>query len=338
VSDAGYERDVRPVDGAAPRTFDAGTPCAACGATPVRALYAIEGTASLLVACARCGAGRLDPMPDEPELAACYPDSYYGEPGEAKFRRGVELLVRLVGAHHVRFLLRGLPAGARILDVGCGRGVLLSEIARRGFEAHGVERSEAASRGADPRARIRIAGTLAEAAFPASHFDEIIFWHVLEHLRDPRAALVEARRLLRPGATLVVAVPNFSSLQARWAGPAWFHLDLPRHLHHFPLRALERLLAETGLRPVARHHFSLRQNPFGWIQSALNLDRSLPRNGLYMLLHQGRTGVARQLDARARRRLLVRGVLAAPIALALTLVETLARSGATVQVVARRAD
>ena len=62
---------------------------------------------------------------------------------------------------------------------------------------------------------------------------------------------------------LIVAVPNFSSWQARWAGAAWFHLDLPRHLFHFPLPALRRLLEECGLACRSEHHFSLRQNPFG---------------------------------------------------------------------------
>ena len=74
-----------------------------------------------------------------------------------------------------------------------------------------------------------------------------------------------------------MAVPNFSSEQARWAGDAWFHLDLPRHLYQFPLESLKRLLRDTGFAPVSDHHFSLRQNPFGWIQSAQNRRASLPR-------------------------------------------------------------
>lgn len=276
-------------------------------------------------------------MPSDAEIASYYPDAYYGDPGRAKFSGLIEWLVRLVGARHVRFFLAGLPQGARVLDVGCGRGVLLREIASRGFEAHGVELSEAAARGADPRAHIRIAPRLADAGYPDAYFDEVILWHVLEHLRDPGETLRQAHRVLRPGGRLVVAVPNFASAQARWAGPAWFHLDLPRHLHHFSLTALDRLVTQSGFLCESEHHFSLRQNPFGWIQSAMNRSTSLPRNGLYLLLHRRDGGGPALFDAAMRLELLLRGALLAPIALGLTVLEAIARTGATVHIVARRA-
>ena len=185
---------------------------------------------------------------------------------------------------------------------------------------------------------MRIAPRRAYADYPDATFDEVLIWHVLEHLREPRATLREAHRVLKPGGTLVVAVPNFSSAQARWAGSAWFHLDLPRHLHHFPLAGLRRMLDETGFRYVSSHHFSLRQNPFGWIQSAANRNPVLPRNGLYTLLHdrEDESG-GRPFDAATRRRVLTQGALWALPAAVLAVAEAVLRSGATVHVVARRA-
>ena len=70
-----------------------------------------------------------------------------------------EGLVRAVGARHVAFVTAGIPDGARILDVGCGRGVILGALADRGYEVHGIEISEEAASGADPRASVRIAST-----------------------------------------------------------------------------------------------------------------------------------------------------------------------------------
>jgi 2-polyprenyl-3-methyl-5-hydroxy-6-metoxy-1,4-benzoquinol methylase len=270
------------------------------------------------------------------EIRAFYPDEYYGEAAE-KFQPLIERLVRLIGARHIGFLSRGLRPGARVLDVGCGRGVVLGALADRGLEVHGVEQSAEAARGADPRAEIRIAPRLEQAGYPTGHFDEVMIWHVLEHLEDPRAFFREAHRLLAPGGRLIVAVPNFSSWQARWSGPAWFHLDLPRHLYHYPLSALCRLLREHGFEIDEVHHFSLRQNPFGWIQSAMNRIPGLPRNGLYTLLHRRSRREPPPYTAGTRALLLALFALGTPLALGLSLLETLFRSGATVHVVARRA-
>jgi len=330
-----YERGVRPASEYG-RRLVAAEPCPVCETHDVRVVYDVEGVASRLVTCEGCGTGRLSPLPSEAEVDSFYPEAYYGDPSAGKFRQPVEWLVRLIGARHVRFFLRDLPPAARVLDVGCGRGVLLREIAERGFEAHGVEANAAAAAGADPRAEIRIAPRLADAGYPTAFFDEVVIWHVLEHLREPRRTLEEVRRILRPAGRLVVAVPNFSSAQSRWAGSAWFHLDLPRHLFHFPLSALVKLLEQTGFAIESRHHFSLRQNPFGWIQSALNKSHSLPRNGLYGLFYDraARNAGAGAFDLVTRVKLLAGGAVALAPALVLSLLEAWFRSGATVHVVA----
>ena len=297
--------------------------------------FEIEGIAPKLVVCVVCGLGRLEPMPGLDEIQRFYPHEYYGEPG-TKFQPLVEGLVRWAGQRHVSFLTRSLPPGARVLDVGCGRGVVLGGLADRGMQVHGVEISADAMQGADPRAEIRIAPRLAEADYAADGFDEVLIWHVLEHLHDPHRTLQEVQRILRPGGRLVVAVPNFSSIQARLGGAAWFHLDLPRHLYHFPLSALKRLLGDLGFELVSEHHFSLRQNPFGWIQSALNALGVFPRNALYTLLHRRGDGSPAPFGAGTRLALRACLLLGALPALAASMLGALLRSGATVHVVARK--
>ena len=325
----------RDLYGVAVRALDAppetAPPCPACGATRVRARFAVDGVEAPVVVCESCGLGRFHPMLAADEITAFYPDDYYGAPG-VKFHPLVEQAVRWIGERHVRFLALGLAPGARVLDVGCGRGVVLGALADRGLEVHGVELSEAAARGADPRARVVIAPDLASAGYPRSYFDQVLIWHVLEHLEHPRETLAEVHRILRPGGRLVVAVPNFASAQAAWSGAAWFHLDLPRHLYQFPLAALRTLLDETGFEPISDHHFSLRQNPFGWIQSALNRVPALPRNGLYTLLQSRVRPFGRGTCAV----LLAAFALLAPAALALSLRDALRASGATVHVMALR--
>lgn len=312
----------------------AATACAVCGEGAVRPVFRFEGTAWRVVQCASCATGRLDPLPAAEEIAAFYPVEYYGTTGR-KFKRYVEWAVRFVAIRRVRFLARRVPRGGRVLDVGCGRGTLLSELAERGFEVHGTEVSRAAVEGADPRAEIRIASNLAEAAYSENSFDLVILWHVLEHLPDPRETLREIQRILRPGGEVVVAVPNFSSRQARWAGPAWFHLDPPRHLYHFPLAALRTLLTDCGFECRSEHHFSLRQNPFGWVQSWMNKRPQWPRNMLYEFLQRRRTGTGKRFDRRTKAVLSTAFLLGMPVGLALEILASMRRTGATVHVVAR---
>ncbi len=330
---ARYERAVTEVpDAGADERVSA---CPVCRGESASPRFLVEGSASRLLVCRGCGLGRLLPLPGLEALRSLYPDEYYGEPGR-KFQGLVERIVRVVGARHIAFLSRQARPGGRVLDLGCGRGVLLGELADLGFEVHGVEISAEAARGADARAEIRIAPTLQAAGYSDGTFDEVIVWHVLEHLHDPGGTVEEIHRILAPGGRLIVAVPNFESAQARAAGPAWFHLDLPRHLYQFPLSALRRLLEDRGFTVESEHHFSLRQNPFGWIQSWLNRTGRLPRNGLYTLLHQRAAGEGPAFDARTRLLLWLGFALLAPPALAAAVLEALLRTGATVHVVARR--
>jgi len=310
------------------------TPCPVCGSQWARPRLAIPGSAFKVADCTGCGLGRLEPLPSREIIDSFYPPSYYGVTG-AKFVPLVEALVRVVGARHVRMLSRGLARGAHVLDVGCGRGILLSSLADRGFDVHGFEISAAAAAGADPRATIRIGSELREARYPEAFFDEVIIWHVLEHLSDPKGTLAEIHRILKPRGRLIVAVPNYSSLQARWSGSAWFHLDLPRHLYHFPLAGLRRLLIDAGFAPTSEHHFSLRQNPFGWVQSALNKFERLPRNGLYTLL-KSRPDAAPRYGTWPRIIFRLAYWFGMPIACAMSVFDAVVRSGASVCFVSER--
>ncbi|HSM51563.1 MAG TPA: class I SAM-dependent methyltransferase [Thermoanaerobaculia bacterium] len=310
-------------------------PCPVCGQTLAVPRFAMSDRDLRVVLCTECGHGRLDPCPTREEIRELYPAHYYAGEDDRKFEPLVEGILRWVAARHAAFWARGLPRGGRVLDVGCGRGVLLGSFLDRGIEAHGLEIGPDAVRGIDPRVGVRFADRLEDASFPEAHFDQILLWHVLEHLPDPRGTLCECRRILRPGGRIVIALPNLASCQARWAGPAWFHLDLPRHLQHFPVHALERLLGECGFRRTARYDFSLRQNPFGWLQSALNRLDFLPRNGLYLLL-QPQSGAALRWPRRLKLVLRLCYWLGMPLGLLASLVETAFRSGATVTVVAER--
>jgi SAM-dependent methyltransferase len=309
----------------------ASIPCIVCGGTEARPYLETDG-GRIVVLCTSCGLGRMEPLPSLEEIRGFYPGEYYGDEG-SKFSGLIEWLVRVTASRRVRFLIRQLPRAARVLDVGCGRGTLLSALANRGFEVHGFEISPEAAEFADPRAQVKIGAELAEAEYPAGYFDMVVVWHVLEHLKHPEQIVAEIHRILKPGGKLIIAVPNFSSWQARWAGENWFHLDLPRHLYHFPFSGLRRLVEDRGFDYRSAHFFSLRQNPFGWVQSAMNRLSFLPRNALYSLLLRSKGS---RFGWRMRIGLLAAFLFGMPLGVGLSILSAAFRRGATVHVVWQR--
>lgn len=202
-------------------------------------------------------------------------------------------------------------------------------------EAHGVEIAPEAASGADPRAQIRIAPELERAGYEENTFDAVIMWHVLEHLPHPEKTLAEIRRILKPGGRLILAVPNFGSLQSQRTGNDWFHLDLPRHLYHFTPETLQRLLTCNGFHSESVRHMAMLQNSFGWLQSLLNRISGTPRNSLYSLLHRGgEHPVVKSLSALQRWQLKLGYWFDLPVAAAVSLLEAGLRQGGTIAVTA----
>jgi SAM-dependent methyltransferase len=178
----------------------------------------------------------------------CYLDADAPEGGGQDLCAPAQALRRLGAGRRASWIARHLARGARVLDVGAGAGLLLDALARRGFDVQGLELDAARARSALPAARVE-AGTLAqrfEELASAPPFDAVVFWHTLEHHREPFQELRRAHALLAPAGALFVAVPNAASFQAGLAGPAWLHLDLPHHRFHFSPQSLGALARDAG--------------------------------------------------------------------------------------------
>jgi SAM-dependent methyltransferase len=114
----------------------------------------------------------------------------------------------LAKIEYVRRWLNALPPGTRVLDAGCGEGVLVDEYADR-LRIVGLDASYASD-------RVR-RGSLTALPYGSAEFDRALCLDVLEHLpfdEQPRA-LAELFRVLTPGGRLLVSVPNLAHLQSR---------------------------------------------------------------------------------------------------------------------------
>ena len=134
-----------------------------------------------------------------------------------------------------------------MLEVGCGAGELLAQLAARGWETYGLDPSAAATAAAAQRGARVHTGTLEDQPWGEDSFRLIVFQHSLEHIPGPVAAVQMAADLLEEGGTLLIDVPNWASWQRHLFRDRWCMLDLPRHLQHFSPPALTRLGQRVGL-------------------------------------------------------------------------------------------
>ena len=248
-------------------------PCPVCRGLEWETLFSarelFDGGAFPVARCRSCGlVATVDDLTAD-ELAAFY--RYAGEPDAGhRFRKPLEVLMRTLRRQRLRTVFSHRAEPGRILDVGCGRAVMLEALAARGWETWGLELDAEIAASARARLGERIlTGDFATTKLPVTDFDVITFWHVFEHLADPRRALSAAKELLAPGGVILITVPNIDSWQASWFGASWLHLDVPRHRWHFTPKALVKLATEAGLEASGIRHFSLEYGPYGMLQSAL---------------------------------------------------------------------
>ncbi|WP_395145939.1 class I SAM-dependent methyltransferase, partial [Armatimonas sp.] len=153
-------------------------------------------------------------------------------------------------------------APRRALDVGCGDGRFLAQLAAQGWTVEGLETDSVAAE----LARKRTGGTIHEApleevTLPRKAFGLVSILHVLEHVPDPRETLTAAWNALAPGGALLIAVPNVNCLEARLFRSCWYPLDLPRHYWGFAPRTLTRLAEECGFAVQRIRHFPFLFGP-----------------------------------------------------------------------------
>lgn len=141
----------------------------------------------------------------------------------------------------------------RVLDVGCGRGLLLQKIAARaesGTELFGIDISPklcALAEQNNPGARI-VVGDAEALPYPDQYFDTVCMTEVFEHMLDFHKPLAEVRRVLKPGGTFIISVPNRD-----WASYDFYdqrrnHEFQPVDDHYFRFAEITGLLKEHGFK------------------------------------------------------------------------------------------
>jgi len=194
-----------------------------------------------LYRCRECATVQQPSLPDGVELVDLYREmsdsDYLAE------ERG-----RRLTSNWLLDLVERRRAPGRLLEIGCGHGLLLDEARRRGWEVRGLELSERSAKHGRDRYELDIREEPFEALGNEEDgcWDAVLMIDVLEHLDDPRAAIERIRKLLAPGGVLCVVTPDPGALTAKLAGSRWWGL-LPAHSYLIPRKTLRELIIGQGL-------------------------------------------------------------------------------------------
>ncbi|GGW43596.1 class I SAM-dependent methyltransferase [Arenibacter certesii] len=137
--------------------------------------------------------------------------------------------------------------GTNLLDVGSGTGDFLMAAKKKGWKTIGVEpntkaRTKAKEKGVEVVSNVEMISN--------TKFDTITLWHVLEHLPNLEEQIKTLTGLLAENGTLIIAVPNYKSYDAKYYKSNWAAFDVPRHLWHFSKNSISALFEKHNFRVV----------------------------------------------------------------------------------------
>lgn len=190
------------------------------------------------------------PQPSEKDLPKYYESDDYISHTDGKrslFEKGYHFVKNIALKNKLNLINNLQLNKGTLLDIGAGTGDFLSVANANGWKTTGIEPSEKAKSIATKKG-VSFAENTDD--LDNNSFDVITMWHVLEHVPNVENQIKELKRLLKPNGTILIAVPNFNSFDAKHYGVFWAAFDVPRHLWHFSKTAIQILFEKEEMKLV----------------------------------------------------------------------------------------
>lgn len=186
------------------------------------------------------------PQPSLDNLPRYYesPDYISHTDGKRSFFEKLYHFIKKIALLNKLKLINAHSNQGSLLDIGAGTGEFLSVAKNNGWNVTGIEPSSKAKAIAENKG-VSFVPNL--ESIPSQSFDVITMWHVLEHVPDLDHQINELKRIVKPNGTIIIAVPNFNSFDAKHYGKFWAAFDVPIHFWHFSKTAIQKLFKEKNL-------------------------------------------------------------------------------------------
>ncbi|MDN3664942.1 class I SAM-dependent methyltransferase [Algibacter miyuki] len=215
--------------------------------------YSVSGETFQLIENSEFGFLETTPQPTSEKLPGYYQSEDYISHTDSKrnlFEK-VYHLVRSISLKKKLKLINSFTSETKkLLDVGCGTGDFLQTAQQNQWTVFGIEPNEEARGIANKKTNQSVFKTEQLEKFKSQTFDVITLWHVLEHLPNLEDHFKTFKNLLKPNGTLIIAVPNYKSFDAKHYKKYWAAFDVPRHLWHFNQESISKLVSKQDMAVV----------------------------------------------------------------------------------------
>lgn len=205
-----------------------------------------------IVHCKNCSFKFTNPRPDANEIVKYYESVDYishSNTNTGLFNKIYQAIRNYTISQKYALISSNVSRGT-LLDIGCGTGEFLNYFSKKGWDVLGVEPSTSARNLAISNYHLNVVGEDNIAQMKGDSFNVITMWHVLEHVHLLSDRLKQISRIISGNGMLIIAVPNYTSYDAKYYKEKWAAYDLPRHLYHFSPKTINQLLTQNGFQLV----------------------------------------------------------------------------------------